>query len=275
MTRFRALILAFAAASVSPALAQSGAGAPAPASVQGDADWLYRGSDIARDPSWRFGTLPNGLRYAIRRNARPVGQVSIRIRIDAGSLEEADDERGWAHFMEHMAFRGTERFPGDQARLTWERLGASFGSDTNAQTDATDTVYQLDLPRADRASLDTSLDVLADMMARARIDPDAVAAERPVVLAEKRRRPEIAVRFQETIQPLMYSGLRYAQRDPIGTDATLNAATAEGLRAFYHRWYRPERATIVMVGDADPAMMEELKLAPERQRRPSPWVSPT
>lgn len=260
MIRIRALILALATclAAPIPAFAQGGASAPVQAQARGDADWLFRGSDIARDPSWRFGTLPNGLRYAIRRNARPAGQVSIRIRIDAGSLEEADNERGWAHFMEHMAFRGTEHFPGDQARLTWERLGASFGSDTNAQTDATDTVYQLDLPHADRASLDTSLQVLADMMERARIDPEAVAAERPVVLAEKRRRPEIAVRFQETLQPLMYSGLRYAARDPIGTDETLNAATAEGLRAFYHRWYRPERAAVVMVGDADPAMMEEL-----------------
>jgi len=255
MTPIRALILAFAFLAF-PVHAQDGA--VAPAAAQGDADWLYRGSDIPRDASWRFGTLPNGLHYAVRRNARPLGQVSIRIRIDAGSLEEADNERGWAHFIEHMTFRGTEHFPADSARQTWERLGASFGSDTNAQTDATDTVYQLDLPHADRASLDTSLGVLFEMMALARIDPDAVAAERPVVLAEKGRRSEVSVRFQEAIFPLIYNGLRYAQRDPIGTDATLNAATADGLRAFYHRWYRPERATLVMVGDADPAMMEEL-----------------
>jgi zinc protease len=232
-----------------------GQNAPPPS---GDSDWLYRGSDIARDQSWRFGTLPNGVRYAIRRNARPAGQVSIRVRIAAGSLQEADSERGWAHFMEHMAFRGTEHYPGDSARQIWEQLGASFGSDTNASTDVTDTTYKLDLPRADRAGLDTSLAVLADMMARARIDPDAVAAERPVVLAEKGRRRELDVRFQDVAFPLFYTGLRYAQRDPIGTDATLDAATAEGLRGFYHRWYRPERTTVVMVGDADPAMMEEL-----------------
>jgi zinc protease len=253
MTLFRALALGLAACLAFPAFAQD-----APAAASGDAGWLYRGSDIARDPSWRFGTLANGLRYAIRRNARPAGQVSIRVRIDAGSLEEADDERGWAHFIEHMAFRGTEHYPGDTARQTWQQLGASFGSDTNAQTDATDTVYRLDLPNADRASLDTSLTVLADMMARARIDPDAVAAERPVVLAEKARRSELAARFQAAARPLIYAGLRYAARDPIGTDATLNAATAAGLRAFYHRWYRPERTVVVMVGDADPAMMEDL-----------------
>ncbi len=247
MTLFRHFLLALLLLIAPPALAQSG-----------DADWLYRGSDIARDPAWRFGTLPNGLRYAVRRNALPAGQVSIRIRIDAGALHEEDNERGWAHFVEHMLFRGTENFPDRQARHIWQQLGASFGSDSNATTDATETVYQLDLPRADQASLDTSLNIMAEMMSRARFDAATVAAERPVVLAEKGRRPELSARALEISLPLYYAGLRYADRDTIGTDATLNGATAEGLRAFYRRWYRPDRATIVLVGDADPAMMESL-----------------
>lgn len=247
MMFLRALLLAFSFTIAVPALAQSG-----------DADWLYRGSDISRDAAWRFGTLPNGLRYAVRRNALPAGQVSIRIRIDAGALHEEANERGWAHYVEHMLFRGTENFPDRRARETWAQLGASFGSDTNATTDATETVYQLDLPHADRTSLDTSLNVMAEMMMRARFDPAAVAAERPVVLAEKERRPELTQRFLELSMPLNYAGLRFAERDPIGTVETLNAATAEGLTAFYRRWYRPERATVVMVGDADPTLMEEL-----------------
>ncbi len=242
-----------------PVLAQPPAPAPAPAAQgAGDADWLYRGSDIPRDPAWRFGTLPNGLHYAVRRNALPAGQVSIRVRIDAGSLHEADNERGWAHFLEHMLFRGTQTYPDRRAREIWQQLGASFGSDTNARTDATNTVYVLNLPHAAREPLDTSLAVLAEMMSQARIEPAAVEAERPVVLAEKGRRPEIGVRISELSQRLFYAGLLYADRDTIGTDATLNAATSPGLRAFYRRWYRPERTTVVMVGDADPAMMEEL-----------------
>ncbi|MBX3560408.1 MAG: insulinase family protein [Sphingomonas sp.] len=248
---FAALLLLAAPLSAQPAMAPSVA-------ERGDAGWLYRGSDIAPDPAWRFGTLPNGLRYAVRRNALPAGQVSIRIRIDAGALHEEDTERGWAHFLEHMLFRGTESFPDREARQIWQRLGASFGSDSNARTSATDTVYQLDLPHADRASLDASLHVLAEMMSRARIDAAAVEAERPVVLAEKGRRPELAQRGLELALPLYFAGLRYANRDTIGTDATLNGATAEGLRAFYRRWYRPDRATIVMAGDADPDIMEEL-----------------
>ena len=247
MTFFRSAFLAFLLLVSVPTLAQ-----------RGDSDWLYRGSDIARDPAWRFGTLPNGLHYAVRRNALPAGQVSIRIRIDAGALHEADNERGWAHFLEHMLFRGTENYPDRRAREIWAQLGASFGSDSNARTDATNTVFVLNLPHATREPLDTSLTVLAEMMARARIDPTALAAERPVVLAEKGRRPELSQRVLELSQRLIYAGLLYARRDTIGTDETLNGATAEGLRAFYRRWYRPSRTTIVMAGDADPDMMEEL-----------------
>jgi zinc protease len=251
MTVLRTLFLAFALLVAGPALAQS-------APPRGDSDWLYRGSDIARDPGWTFGTLPNGLRYAVRRNALPAGQVSIRVRIDAGSLHEADNERGWAHFLEHMLFRGTRNYPDRRAREIWQQLGASFGSDSNARTDATNTVFVLNLPHAARAALDTSLAVLAEMMADANIEPAAVAAERPVVLAEKARQSELGVRITEISQRLFYAGLLYARRDTIGTEETLNAATPAGLTAFYRRWYRPERTTIVMVGDADPAMMEEL-----------------
>ena len=226
MRLLRAASLAFLLLLAGPLPAQQPAARRARRANPGDADWLYRGSDIARDPAWRFGTLPNGLHYAVRRNALPAGQVSIRVRIDAGALHEADNERGWAHFVEHMLFRGTQNYPDRRAREIWQQLGASFGSDTNARTDATNTVYLLDLPHAAREPLDTSLAVLAEMMSQARIEPTAVEAERPVVLAEKRRRPEISVRINEISQPLFYAGLLYGQRDTIGTDATLNGATA-------------------------------------------------
>ncbi|MEA3054258.1 MAG: zinc protease [Sphingomonadales bacterium] len=232
--------------------------AAAPAWAVGDAGWFYRGSDIAPDPAWTFGTLPNGLRYAVRRNAQPEGQVSVRLRMNAGSLNEADEERGWAHFIEHMVFRGTRNFADGEARETWQRLGASFGSDTNASTEPTQTVYMLDLPHADRASLDTSLRLLADMADTAAFDPKIVDMERGVVLSEYGRRTELAVKMRDAMMPLFFSGLKLAERDTIGTEATLKAASAEGLRAFYERWYRPERATLVMVGDADPRLMEQL-----------------
>ena len=230
----------------------------APAVAAGDPDWLYRGSDIARDPAWTFGTLPNGLRYAVRRKALPVGQVSIRVRIDAGSLHEEDKERGWAHLVEHMAFRGSKSFGDREARYIWQNLGASFGSDTNASTTPTQTVYQLDLPKNDRFNLDQSLNVLSEMVDTALFDAAAVEAEKKIVLAERGRMPELSRRMQETSWPLFYAGLKLENRFTIGTEPTLKAADAAGLRAFYERWYRPERATVVMVGDADPKMMEEL-----------------
>jgi zinc protease len=230
----------------------------APAHAAGDANWFYRGSDITPDPAWTFGTLPNGLRYAVRRNAMPEGQVSVRLRIDAGSLHETDEQRGWAHFIEHMAFRGTRAFADGEARETWQRLGASFGSDTNASTEPTQTVYMLDLPHADRASLDTSLHLLAEMADSATFDPAKVEMERGVVLSEYGRRPELSARLGETMRKLFYAGLKISERDTIGTEGTLKGATAAGLKALYERWYRPERASLIMVGDADPKLMEAL-----------------
>lgn len=247
MNLIRAFLLSLLILFASPAFAQ-----------QGDSGWFYRGSDIAPDPAWVFGTLPNGMRYAVRRNALPAGQVSIRLRIDAGALHETDAEQGWAHFIEHMAFRGTKGFADGEARRTWQKLGASFGSDTNASTSATQTVYQLDLPRADRSSLDLSLNVLSEMADTVLFNPAVVEAERKVLLAEKGRAPEISTRYSDVSKPLFYAGLKYADRDIIGNDQTLAGATPDGLRAFYERWYRPDRTTIVMVGDADPKVMEEL-----------------
>src|SRR3546814_10779590 len=107
-----------------------------PVHAAGDPDWLYRGSDIPRDEAWAFGTLPNGVNYAVRQNALPAGQVSIRLRIYAGSLNEEDNQRGWAHFVEHMAYRGTTGFGDAEARETLQNIGASFSSDTNQYNSA-------------------------------------------------------------------------------------------------------------------------------------------
>jgi zinc protease len=230
----------------------------APAHAAGDPDWLYRGSDIARDPAWTFGTLPNGVRYAVRRNALPAGQVSIRVRIDVGSLNEEDQERGWAHLTEHLVFRGSKSFGDREARQLWQQLGASFGSDTNASTSPTQTVYQLDLPKNDEANLDRSLHVLSEMVDTALFEAASVDAEKKIVLQEKGRMPELSLKLQETSWPLFYAGLKIKDRFTVGTEATLNAATSQGLRAFYERWYRPERTTVIMAGDADPKLMERL-----------------
>ncbi|HEX8447737.1 MAG TPA: insulinase family protein [Sphingomonas sp.] len=238
-----------------------GAQTPGPVAVNpaGDTAWLYRGSDIPQDPAWRFGTLSNGLRYALRRNALPAGTLSIRVRIGAGGLEERPDEQGYAHFLEHMLFRGTAAVPDGEAIRVWQRLGASFGADTNAFTSLTATTYVLDLPRTDTASVDTALSVLSGMMRQATLGGPAVDIERKVVIAERDLRlPPLARRLQDLTKPLLFSGTRAATSEVTGTEQTLSAATPDRLRAFYDRWYRPDNAVLTIVGDIDVAQMEVL-----------------
>ena len=220
--------------------------------------WLFKGSDITPDLNWHFGTLPNGLRYAVRKNGVPPGQVSIRVRIDAGSLYETDPEQGYAHFMEHLVFRGSEFAADDEARRTWQRLGATFGSDTNAQTSFTQTVFKLDLPSATPEGVDESLKVLSGMMQKPTFDDKVVASERPVVLAEQREAPGPQVRYGDAMRATIFAGQPFAVRSPIGTTKTLEAATAASLRAFHDRWYRPERAVVIISGDLDPVLFETL-----------------
>ena len=219
--------------------------------------WQAAGSDIPADPAWRTGTLANGLRYAVRQGATPPGSISVRVRIDVGALMEDDAQQGWTHLLEHMVFRGTEHYPDGEGSRIWQRLGAGFGTDTNAFTTLSATTYFLDLPKADIASYGKAMDVLAEMMRSARIDPAPLATERRVVLAElAQRKPPLAQRIDAASRPLFYAGTRAAIRDVGGGSATLGGATAERLRAYYRTWYRPDRAVVVVVGDADPLALE-------------------
>jgi zinc protease len=256
------------AASVSLlALLLSGAGQPAlakttPASsaqaVAAVRPWLYENSDVPMDPAWRFGVLPNGLRYAIRRNGVPPGQIAIRLRIDAGSLMEKPDELGFAHFMEHLTFRGSKHVPDGESKRIWQRLGVTFGSDSNAQTTPTGTTYALDLPQASPEGLDESMKILSGMMTDPNIIDSAVNAERAVVLAEMREAQGPQSRVSDANRAFLFAGQPLATHTPIGTVATLNAATAQRMEDFHRRWYRPENAVISVAGDIDPAVMEAL-----------------
>lgn len=234
---------------------QSQPGSSASAAEPG---WLYKGSDITPDPDWRFGTLPNGLRYALRRNGVPPGQVAVRVRIDAGSLYEQESERGFAHLLEHLTFRSSVYVADGEAKRIWQRLGTTFGSDTNAQTGFTGTTYKLDLPSATEQGLDESLHILSGMMAQPLITPTTLNAERPVVLAEQREQPGPQVRFGDALRGAFFAGQAIADRSPIGTIKTLEGASADQVRAFHDRWYRPERAVVIIVGDLDPALFERL-----------------
>jgi zinc protease len=128
-------------------------------------NWLYVGSDVPQDKEWIFGRLPNGLRYAVRHNGVPPDQVSVRVLVDAGSFYETDAQQGFAHLIEHLTFRDSKYLKSGEAIPTWQRLGATFGSDTNAETSGTQTVYKLDLPGITPAKLDETFKLLSGMIA--------------------------------------------------------------------------------------------------------------
>jgi zinc protease len=230
----------------------------APRYAQPDDPWIYRGTDIPVDREWLFGELPNGLRYAVRNNRVPPGQVSIRVRIDAGSLHEQESERGFAHLIEHLTFRQSKYLADGEAIPHFQRLGASLGNDTNAITSPTQTVYKLDLPNARDATLEESIRLFSGMIREPALSAANLAAEVPIVLAERRERNGPDRRIIEATNEVYFAGQRLANRFPIGTVETLQGATSRSVKAFHHRWYRPENTVIVIAGDADPARLAAL-----------------
>lgn len=220
--------------------------------------WIYRGSDVPRDKEWLFGEMVNGLRYAVRRNGVPPGQVSIRVRVDVGSIHENDSELGFAHLIEHMTFRQSKYLADGAAIPTFQRLGATFGSDTNAETTPTQTVYKLDVPDANPAKLEEVFKLLSGMIAEPALSAKNLADDVPIVLAEKRERGAAGQRVAEESRKTIFAGQRLANRLPIGTEETLTAATPASVRAFHRRWYRPENTVVVVAGDADPRALAVL-----------------
>ncbi|WP_072673364.1 M16 family metallopeptidase [Erythrobacter sanguineus] len=251
---------------------------PAPKALQADGEvpWLYRGSDVPVDEKWLFGEMKNGLRYAVRGNGVPPRQVSIRVRVDAGSLHEEDPEQGFAHLLEHLLFRESKYLGQAEAIAAWQRLGATFGSDTNAETSPTHTVYKLDIPDISDAKLSESFKLLSGMIRDPVLNDANVAAERPIVLAEKRERGGAGQRMADLTRRTFFAGQRLATRNPIGTDDTLNGATGKAVKAFYERWYRPENTVIVVAGDADPVVLAGLveQWFGDWQGRGKPGVAP-
>jgi zinc protease len=219
-------------------------------------EWPQAKSDVRADPDIRFGSLPNGMRYAIKRQAIPAGQAALRLRFDAGSLMETDAQQGLAHFLEHMAFNGSKAVPEGEMVKILERHGLAFGADTNASTNFDETVYKLDLPKTDDDTVDTSLKLLREVGSELTLAQDSVNRERGVVLSEERASDSPAYRVFKQRLSFLLPGQRMPGRLPIGKVDILQKAQASLIADFYHHYYRPERATLVAVGDFDPAAME-------------------
>ena len=231
--------------------------APAAARAQGHPTPASTKDVIAANPAVHTGVLANGLRYAVLSNRTPSRAVSFRLYMGVGSYDETDAERGYAHFIEHMAFNGTRHIPENRLDTMFGVQGVAFGRDQNAETSYFGTTYMLDVPQVDATKLDLAFAWLRDIADGLTLDQKAVDRERGVVLAEDDRSKGPERDWGERLQKFLAPELRTTARDPIGTHQTVAAASAANLRAFYDKWYRPDQAILVIAGDLPAAELEQ------------------
>jgi len=263
MRPFRRLLLAAASGMavitgaglpMTVAVAQTAAAAPTPG--RPSEPWAQENSDIPADPAVRFGTLPNGMRYALLANDTPPSQASLFLNFNVGSLSETDQQKGLAHFLEHMAFNGSRNIPENEMTRRLERLGLAFGGDTNAFTSFDQTAYTLNLPNTTDEVVETSLFVLRETASELLFDAEAVDRERGVIVGEERTRDTPQLRALKAQLAFFAPGQRLADRFPIGDLDIIRNAPRDEFVDFYRKYYRPERATLIAVGDFDVDRME-------------------
>src|SRR5688572_13698040 len=242
-----------------------------------DAATVPLSQTVRIDPRVTVGRLANGLRYYIRANPAPRNRAELRLVVSAGSILEDDNQRGLAHFVEHMAFNGTTNFPNQQIVAFMQAIGMRFGAHVNAHTSFDETVFQLQIPTEDPAVVDRALLVLEDWAHNVSFDPAEIDKERGVVLEEWRLGLGADGRMRDAQLPVLLRGSRYAERLPIGTSEIIRTFTPDVLRKFYTDWYRPDLMAVIAVGDFDPAAVEtriRARFAPI-PARPNPRPKPS
>ncbi|MCF3649747.1 M16 family metallopeptidase [Synoicihabitans lomoniglobus] len=212
-------------------------------------DWIPEVDGLPLDPAIHARTLPSGLRYLHAQHADPNQHVSLRLIVQAGSNDEADDELGYAHFVEHMAFNGTRNFPGETLGAKLAEAGIRFGPEVNAFTMPALTVYQLDLSHYDPETFELALQVMRDWSDGIQFDRKQVRRERKVILAEMQARGIIAGAFTKERMKFVYPDHPLGQRFVGGTLQSIDRAEDDGLKGYYDRWYRPDNMVLVVVGD--------------------------
>jgi zinc protease len=210
------------------------------------------------DPKVRIGKLPNGMQYWIREHKTPPGKIGIWLHVGSGSLNEEENQRGLAHFLEHMSFNGSEHYPPGTLVKYYESIGLRFGQHQNAFTSFDQTTYILSLPDTNDETIRKGLETLADFAFRVSLLPEEIEKERNVILAEARARKGVGQRVMEKALTILLPGSRLANRLPIGTEEVVKKATREEFVAYYKKWYRPDNTTLLIVGDADPTKVETL-----------------
>jgi zinc protease len=210
------------------------------------------------DPAVTVGTLSNGMRYYIRENHKPEKRAELRLVVNAGSVLEDEDQRGLAHMVEHMAFRGTKAFAGNQISSYLESVGMRYGPDINAFTSFDETVYMITIPTDTAAIVDKGFQILSEWAHNVAFDAAQIEKERPVVIEEWRLGQGAENRMQNKWFPVLFSGSKYGERLPIGLKSVLETYKPATLRRFYDTWYRPDLMAVIAVGDFDKRQIEAL-----------------
>jgi zinc protease len=224
--------------------------APEPASLDLNAP-------LPTDPSLVTGRLPNGVRYIIRQHATPPGRVHIWTNIASGSLNETDEQRGLAHYLEHMAFNGSENFPPGTLIPFFESIGLTFGRHQNAFTSFDQTTYQLALPDTNPEHVSRALQFMSDVLFRLSLRDEEIEAERQIILEEKRARLSPRQRVGEQVLARLVPGSRLAERLPIGTEQTILSVQRRNFLDYYRTWYTADNATVMVVADVEPPVILE------------------
>jgi len=220
--------------------------------------WPSDRSDLTPDPALTRGTLANGFRYVVMENHEPQDRVALFLYVHAGSLNETDEQRGVAHYLEHMQFNGTTHFPPGELVKFFQDIGMNFGGDTNAHTSYDETVYRIDLPKGSQEYLKKGFLVMSDYARGALLTEEEVDRERGVILAEKRSRDSAQYRSMVAANSYKYQGTLLPRREIIGIDAVLLHADSKLLRSYYDSWYHPENMLLVVVGDVQQAQTVSL-----------------
>ena len=210
------------------------------------------------DAAVKTGTLPNGLKFYVRKNSRPANRVLLRLAVKTGSLDEADDQQGLAHMLEHMAFNGSAHFKPGELVSYFESFGARLGPHVNAQTGFEDTIYMLDLPSDKPEVVEKGLTAFADFAGGLTLDPKEIDKERGVVIEEWRGGLGAGSRIRDKQIPVLFYHSRYADRLPIGKPEILKSFPPARLRAFYDVYYRPEKMAVIAVGDMEQQKLEDM-----------------
>lgn len=250
---WRILLSILALAWGAPALAQEAHPAlPLPVRTA----WGFDRSDLIPHPAVRFGVLPNGMRYAIMRNAEPAGGLSVRLRIDVGATAEGEREQGFLHLVEHMIFIGSKTYPRGALLFTLPAAGLKRFSDFNAYTTFDETVFRLDLARADGQARETALRVMREIAAGLIFTRDGVGEAKQRVLEEIRDRDRANDILTSAQHAFLLPDTPLARGPVAGSETSVARAAPDALRRIYDLYYTPARATLVLVGDIDPAAAE-------------------